>query len=113
MATLLLSSTLLASVGKVSLLKGEASLERNALLSALRNGATLKEKDIIKTSKEAQIQLIFDDKTVITLGSESEFKIEEYLSDASNSKAKFKFNQGVFKTITGSIGKNALLLDGV
>ena len=107
MGLLLLSTTLWASVGKVSLLKGEATVERNAVKTALQNGSTLEEKDIIKTSKDAQIQLIFEDKTVITLGGESDFKIEEYLNDASNPKAKFKFNQGAFKTITGSIGKNA------
>ena len=104
---LFLSSTLFASVGKVSLLKGEATVERNAVKTALQNGSTLEAKDIIKTSKDAQIQLIFEDKTVITLGGESDFKIEEYLNDAINSKAKFKFNQGTFKTITGQIGKTA------
>lgn len=67
----------------------------------------IEDKDAIKTGKEAQIQLLFEDKTVITLGSESEFKIEEYLNDAQNPKAKFKFNQGTFKTITGQIGKTA------
>jgi len=104
---LFLGSTLFASVGKVSLLKGEAYAERNAQKITLLNGAILEEKDTITTSKSAQIQLIFEDKTVITLGSEAIFKIEEYLNDAKNPKAKFKFNQGAFKTITGQIGKTA------
>lgn len=104
---LLCGSTLFASVGKVALLKGEAVAERNAQIIALQNGSLLEEKDAIKTGKDAQIQLIFEDKTVITLGSESEFKIEEYLNDATAPKAKFKFNQGSFKSITGKIGKIA------
>lgn len=104
---ILLSTTLWAGVGKVALLKGEATLERGVQKIALQNGSALEEKDIIKTSKDAQVQLMFEDKTVITLGSESEFKIEEYLNDTANPKAKFKFNQGAFKTITGQIGKTA------
>lgn len=104
---LLLDSTLWASVGKVALLKGEAVAERNTQIITLQTGAAIEEKDAIKTSKDAQIQLLFEDKTVITLGSESEFKIEEYLNDTTNPKAKFKFNQGSFKTITGQIGKTA------
>jgi hypothetical protein len=105
--TFFLSSTLWANVAKVSLLKGEAFVQRDTQKIALNNGNTLNEKDIVSTAKEAQIQLIFQDKTVVTLGSESEFKIEEYLSDTANPKAKFKFNQGSFKTITGHIGKAA------
>lgn len=100
-------SLLFGSIGKVSLLRGEASLERSGAVSSLKNGMELEEKDSIKTSKDAQIQLIFSDKTVITLGSESDFKVAEYLSEGSSPKAKFKFNQGVFKTITGQIGKTA------
>ena len=104
---LLFSTTVFASVGKVSLLKGEATLQREAQKTPLSNGASLEEKDIISTTKDAQIQLIFEDKTVITLGGESEFKIEEYFNDTKNPKAKFKFGQGTFKTITGQIGKTA------
>ncbi len=107
LVTFFLSSTLWANVAKVSLLKGEAFVQRDTQKIALNNGNTLNEKDIVSTAKEAQIQLIFQDKTVVTLGSESEFKIEEYLSDTANPKAKFKFNQGSFKTITGHIGKAA------
>lgn len=100
-------TTVFASVGKVSLLKGEATLQRESQKIPLQNGTALEEKDIITTKKDAQIQLIFEDKTVITLGSESEFKIEEYFNDATKPKAKFKFGEGSFKSITGQIGKTA------
>ncbi|MDD4507241.1 MAG: FecR family protein, partial [Sulfurospirillaceae bacterium] len=100
-------SALFASAGKVSLLNGEAYAQRDSQKIALQNGSILEEKDVIITAKGAQVQLIFEDKTVITLGSESEFKIEEYFNDAKAPKAKFKFGQGTFKTITGQIGKTA------
>lgn len=104
---LLLGTTLWANVGKVALLKGEAVAMRNAQTITLQNGSIIEDKDAIKTGKEAQIQLLFEDKTVITLGSESELAIAEYLNDETNPKAKFQFNQGTFKTITGNIGKIA------
>lgn len=96
-----------ASIGKVSLLQGEAVASRDQKTISLFNGATLEEHDVITTRENSHIQLIFEDKTVITLGSSSVMDIQEYLNDAQQPKAKFKFNQGTFKTITGEIGKKA------
>ena len=105
--TFLLTSHLYASIGKVSLLKGEAFVQRGADKLSLQNGTNLEEQDVITTSKNTQIQLIFEDKTVITLGGDSRFKIKEYFNDAVEPKAKFKFEKGAFKSITGQIGKIA------
>jgi hypothetical protein len=104
---LLLSTQVWASIGKVSLLKGEATANRNNQSIVLMNGTDIEKNDFIKTHVNSQIQLTFEDKTVITLGSESTLDIQDYLNDANNPKAKFKFNQGTFKTITGQIGKKA------
>lgn len=103
----LLGTTVFASIGKISLLKGEAYAQRESQKIALKSGSVLEEKDTIITAKDAQMQIIFEDKTVITLGSESELKIEEYFNDAAKPKAKFKFGEGSFKSITGQIGKTA------
>lgn len=104
---LLFTTQVWASIGKVSLLKGEASASRNNQAVALSNGVALEEHDIITTHANSQIQLTFEDKTVITLGSESILDIKEYLNDAQEPKAKFKFSQGTFKSITGQMGKKA------
>lgn len=104
---LIISTQVWASIGKVSLLKGEATANRNHQTIALANGATLEEHDLISTRANSQIQLTFEDKTVITLGSESILDINQYFNDAQEPKAKFKFNQGTFKSITGNIGKKA------
>ncbi len=87
LGTLCFPSFLLASIGKVSLLKGNSVAVRANQTLSLSNGMDIEKKDTIKTAKETQIQLIFEDKTVITLGSESEFSIEEYLNDTKNPKA--------------------------
>ncbi|MBV5330902.1 FecR domain-containing protein, partial [bacterium] len=73
----------------------------------LANGTALEQHDVITTKTNSQVQLTFEDKTIITLGSESILDIKEYLNDAQDPKAKFKFNQGTFKSITGQIGKKA------
>ncbi len=96
-----------ASIGKVSLVKGEGTLVRDGASSALQTGISLEQKDGVTTKTDSSAQLLFDDKTVITLGSNSDFSVQEYLNSSSNSKLKFKVNQGSFKSITGAIGKNA------
>ena len=65
---LILSTQVWASIGTVSLLKGEATANRNHQTIALANGATLEEHDLITTHANSQMQLTFEDKTVITLG---------------------------------------------
>jgi hypothetical protein len=96
-----------ASIGHVSLLKGKAMLTRAQQSLTLNNGSVLEQNDLIATSENSHIQLVFDDNTVITLGSNSVLDIQEYLNDEKEPKAKFKFNQGTFKSITGHIGKQA------
>jgi len=104
---LFFSFSLYGSVGKVSLFKGEGFLERSGHVSPLQTGMKLEERDTLSTGANGQVQLIFDDKTVITLGNKAVFKVEEYVNEAVKPKAKFSFNQGTFKTITGKIGKTA------
>lgn len=104
---LFLSTQVWASIGKVSLLKGDATASRNNQTIQLTTNASIEERDTIFTGNNSQIQLTFEDKTVITLGSSSVLDIQEYLNDAQQPKAKFKFNQGTFKSITGEIGKKA------
>ncbi|WP_263832461.1 FecR domain-containing protein [Sulfurospirillum oryzae] len=104
---LLLVTQVWASIGKVSLLKGEAAASRDNQTIKLSTNSHIEEHDMIVTSNNSQIQLTFEDKTVITLGSSSVLDIQEYLNDAQQPKAKFKFNQGTFKSITGEIGKKA------
>lgn len=104
---LFLGTSANAAIGKVSLVKGEGTLVRDGASSALQTGISLEQKDGVTTKTDSSAQLLFDDKTVITLGSNSDFSVQEYLNSSSNSKLKFKVNQGSFKSITGAIGKNA------
>jgi hypothetical protein len=106
--TLLLATTLFANVGKVTALKGDVSVVRENKSLALSLNSTILEKDIVKTGEDGRVQLLFNDNTVISIGKKSDFSINEYLFDIQkpkDSKALFNVSKGVFKTITGQIGK--------
>ncbi|CAE10971.1 FecR domain-containing protein [Wolinella succinogenes] len=107
MACLFLFSALGAEIGNITLLVGSAEIERGAERLQASTGTVLEEKDTIRTAASSKVQLTFKDKTVITLGPDSLFLIQEYLSDSSSPKAKFSITQGAFKAITGQIGKVA------
>lgn len=96
-----------ASIGKISALNGDVSIIRASKTLKASAGSALEQKDVIKASKGSAAQIVFNDKTVITVGSATTFKIEEYLFDDKTPNAKFKVEEGSFKAITGKIGKIA------
>ncbi len=105
---LLFISSLFASIGKVSAVTGDATIQRTSQNLIVTIGLELEEKDIIRTASNSKVQLIFKDNTIITVGKNSALDIAEYLYDTQqpkNSKTDFNFFKGAFKTITGKIGK--------
>lgn len=104
---MLLQMLAFGSVGKISALNGDISIVRGNVSVKATAGSELEEKDIVKSAKGAVAQLVFNDKTVITLGSATIFKVEEYLFDDKSPNLKFKVEEGSFKAISGKIGKIA------
>lgn len=105
---LFLSSALWAEVGSVTLLVGKAHIERGAEKLSVANGTLIEEQDKVMTEENSRVQLTFKDNTIITLGSKSHLAVNEFfLSETQAPKASFSVAQGVFKTITGQIGKVA------
>ena len=105
---LLFLSSSFANIAKVSAVVGDARIERANENIVVKIGVSLLEKDIIHTTKNAKVQLIFKDDTIVTLGKNSALNIETYLYDIKNpknSKTNLNFFKGAFKTITGKIGK--------
>jgi len=103
---LILTDSLLASVGFFSVIKGDVHILRNNRAIKAFQSLKLESKDIVSTSKNALAKIVFDDKTVITLGQKSTFKIEEYFFDNTQaSQSTFKVTKGFFRVITGQIGK--------
>lgn len=108
-ALMLMSSLVFAkSVGTITALKGSAGITRDGAEIEAKLGTKLDEKDTLKTEENSQVQIIFDDETVVTIGNNSNFSINEYLFEESKTpSAKFGLFKGAMRTITGKIGKMA------
>ena len=105
------SILLSADIGMVTIVKGEASLNRNIEVLEIRNNMELFKQDIVET-QEGRLQMLFKDNTVISLGKDSRFLIKEYLNaqEPDRAIASFVIEKGFVQTITGSIGKTSTQL---
>ena len=106
---LLFTSSLFANVAKVVALKGDASIVRNDTTIKLDGNSIIEKQDVIITKDNTKVQLLFKDETIISIGENSSFQVNDYLFDEKNQKfeAKFDMFKGTFRTITGKIGKLA------
>ena len=104
-----LSCTWGQDIGTVTAMRGDVNITRGVALYQAHIGLEIKEQDTFFTSAKSSMQITFSDNTVITLGKNTVFSVSEYLynEQSREAKAKFKFKKGVFKSITGSIGKIA------
>jgi len=94
-----------ASIGKITALNGTAYAVRGDKKIMLYKGSDIEKKDQIKTMDHTKLQIVFNDHTVISLGQKTDFKIEDYIFSKSKVKASFAVSKGIFKSITGRIGK--------
>ena len=104
-----LFTNLLAAIGTIKSIRGDATIERQSKIIKATLGAEIEKNDIIKTIDKAKVKLVFSDNTVIHLSKNAHFSVEEYLFDdtAANSKMEFQVLSGMFKGISGKIGKVA------
>jgi len=103
-------STLLSaqSVALVKSVKGEVNVTHESkIMSKLKVGDKIFVKDYIKTNENSNVGLIFEDNTLISIGSNSEFSVDEYLFEPADKKVKFGSNllKGTMACITGLIPK--------
>ena len=103
---LMFLSTVFAQIGQVVALKGDVKLERESKIQELLLKDKVLENDQITTLNDSRTQLLLNDETVITVGENSIFKMDEYLlNEEKDSTLKMNFLNGTFKVITGKIGK--------
>jgi len=102
-----LTLNLFSDVAKVVAITGDVMIIREGKVIELNSKSVLLKNDEIKTSKNAKVQLFFKDETIITIGKESSFKVREYIFEKKNTNHSLDFSmlKGVFKIISGSIGK--------
>lgn len=97
-----------ANVGKITAVKGEVHIIRDNKQIVAKSGTILILKDKIQTQKKARALALFNDNTSITVGNSSTLSVNDFVMDLktpSNSKTNFGFGKGLFRTITGKIGK--------
>jgi len=103
----LVSASLMASIGKISALRGEATIERAKQEIVASMGMEIEKNDLIHTKTNSKLQIIFNDNTIITMGKNGDLAVNDYILDERKPKAEFKMFKGVFRTVTGQIGKIA------
>jgi hypothetical protein len=104
---LISAANIFASIGEITAVHGKAELHRGSETKQIVTGTKLEKHDIIHTGKNSKLQIVFNDKTVISLGQKSDFRVDEYIFEAKKVEAKFSVTKGFFKSITGKIGKIA------
>ncbi len=110
MLTIGLPIIILASepVGLVKSVQGDAlSIKDDKSSVTLKVGDNIYEKDTIKTAVGGLVGIIFEDNTLISIGSNSEFSINEYFFEPNEKKVNFVSNlaKGSMSCITGLISK--------
>lgn len=102
-----LISALFSDVGKIVTLKNSVNVLRDKQVIGAFEGMTLQKGDVVNTFARSMARIELQDRTVVTLGKESRFAINDYLYQGEDSKTELAFTKGFFKVATGQIGKIA------
>jgi hypothetical protein len=96
------------SVAIVKSIKGDVMVTHSDKVTVgLKQGDRIFEKDVIKTVANSTVGVVFEDNTLISIGSNSEFSIDEYLFEPANKNVNFKTHlfKGTMACVTGLISK--------
>jgi hypothetical protein len=95
--------------GRVTYLRGEATLRHAASSRPMAVGTTVQAGDRIVTGKDSRAVVTLTDGTTITLGDDTDFgfKAYEYSTATHEGKAALELLKGVFRAVTGLLGKQA------
>ncbi|WP_368029284.1 FecR domain-containing protein [Arcobacter sp. s6] len=105
---LFISNFLLANnIGKIVSFNGEATITREGESIQVDKNSIFQKNDTLNTKENTKLQILFLDNTIISVGQNSILKINDYLFEEKNTKAEFAMVKGIFRTITGKIGKIA------
>jgi hypothetical protein len=64
---LISAANIFASIGEITAVHGKAELHRGSETKQIITGTKLEKHDIIHTGKNSKLQIVFNDKTVISL----------------------------------------------
>lgn len=94
------------SVGEVAAIRGQAeAVGADQIRRPLALKGQIFSDDVIVTGQKARLQVMFRDNTIISMGADSEIKIEEYSLAERGGTMKTQVKEGVFHIMGGSIAK--------
>jgi hypothetical protein len=93
--------------GIISKLRGSALILRGETTLVAKKKMEIFSKDMIITQGRTKVKLKFADNTLITVGQNSVFEVENYLFKKEKSQARFKVRHGIFNAVSGKISKLA------
>ena len=99
--------SLYASVAKISALNGDIVIVRDGVNIDARLGMLLYKKDVVASSLSSNAQIIFSDNTIAVIGSDSSFKINDYIYNQAKKEESYielDFFKGTFEVKSGEIG---------
>ena len=95
--------------GHVTRVKGEASVASTSDRHALAHGAAVFAGDTVTTGKDARLELTMIDGTKVTLGDDSELRIDDYVYSprGKTGRGALVLAHGVFRAVTGALAQLA------
>ena len=95
------------SVGRTLVSVGDVVAVRGVQEFPLRAGVEVHVGDTLRLGRDSNAQVRLNDESIISLRSETEFRIEEfrYRNDPASDNALFRLLRGGLRTVTGLIGR--------
>ena len=96
------------AIGVVISLRGNVTARKGQGYRNLRKGDSVYEKETIITAANSNVEIRFQDDTILSQGSESTMVLDEYLfdpADARSSGISVNLMQGAFRHVTGRIAE--------
>lgn len=89
-------------VGKVAAVRGKATIERGGSTIPASVNTTIQASDIVKTSADCRVKLVFIDDSVLTVGENSRLLVKEFLySKEKGGKSIFNLLDGKMHSVVG------------
>lgn len=92
-----------APVGKVISIRPGVVADRDGKNIPLALKSEVSVKDLIATDKTGRAQVLFDDDTTVSLGSNTRIQLEKIVASGGNPEFQAQIGQGVARFITGRI----------
>jgi len=97
------------SIGAIKKLNGAATVVREKTEHKVNIGAPVFMKDVLKTDKTGSLGITFKDNTMISVGPNTVYTIDEYVYQPNEQKLAFvsKVSKGTLHFVSGNLAKLA------